>query len=574
MSSNCFRGFYVYKYILFSNFTHDLPQALNKACVSMYCGKMAEAMDSISCSICLDTQKDPVTIPCGHSYCMGCMKGYWDQDNQKDVYSCPLCKESFFPRPVLRKNTLLAELVEKLKERLEVASPVHYYAGSGDVECDFCTGRKLKAVMSCLGCLASYCETHLQPHHESPAFKKHKLIKASTQLQEKICSRHDKLLEVYCRTDQQFICYQCLLDEHKGHNTVSLAAERTEKQRQLENKRQKSQQRIQKREKEMQEVRQSMKSLKFSVQAAIEDTERIFTELMRSIERSCSKVKELIRAQEKMQVILAEELLEQLKQEVAELRRRDAELEQLSNTEDHIHFLQSFKSLSDPPGSEIITVNQSISFEGVKTLLSGLKKQLEDVFKKEMTKVPGLDQLTLDPNTVHNRLCLSEGNRKVTWSSSFQSYPDHPDRFTSNPQVLCSKGLSGACYWEVEWRGFGVYIAVSYKGISKKCREECLFGQNDQSWCLICSHSGCSFYHNDKKTAIRVPYSSRVGVYLDHKAGTLSFYNVSDTMILLHRVQTKFTQPLYPGLGFQHGIHFGFGPSVKILSLTQKGTLV
>ncbi|CDQ78721.1 unnamed protein product [Oncorhynchus mykiss] len=482
---------------------------------------MAEAMDSISCSICLDTQKDPVTIPCGHSYCMGCMKGYWDQDNQKGVYSCPLCKERFFPRPVLRKNTLLAELVEKLKERLE----------------------------------------------------KHKLIKASTQLQEKICSRHDKLLEVYCRTDQQFICYQCLLDEHKGHDTVSVAAERTEKQRQLENKRQKSQQRIQKREKEMQEVRQSMKSLKFSVQAAIEDTERIFTELMRSIERSCSEVKELIRAQEKIEVILAEELLEQLKQEVAELRRRDAELEQLSNTEDHIHFLQSFQSLSDPPGSEIITVNQSISFEGVKTLLSGLKKQLEDVFKKEMTKVPGLDQLTLDPNTVHNRLCLSEGNRKVTWSSRFESYPDHPDRFTSHPQVLCSKGLSGACYWEVEWRGFGVYIAVSYKGISRKCREECLFGQNDQSWCLICSHSGCSFYHNDKKTAIRVPYSSRVGVYLDHKAGTLSFYNVSDTMTLLHRVQTKFTQPLYPGLGFQHGIHFGFGPSVKILSLTQKGTL-
>ncbi|KAM9421374.1 tripartite motif-containing protein 16-like [Salvelinus alpinus] len=307
----------------------------------------------------------------------------------------------------------------------------------------------------------------------------------------------------------------------------------------------------------------------------MEDTERIFTELMRSIERSCSEVKELIRAQEKIEVILAEELMEQLKQEVAELRRREAEFEQLSNTEDNIHFLQCFQSLSVPPRSEtVITVNQCISFEGVKKLLSGLKKQLEDLFKKEMTKVPGLDQLTLDPNTVHNRLCLSEGNRKVTWSSRFQSYPDHPDRFTSHPQVLCSKGLSGACYWEVEWRGFGVYIAVSYKGISRKCREECLFGQNDQSWCLICSHLGCSFYHNDKKTAIRVPYSSRVGVYLDHKAGTLSFYNVSDTMILLHRVQTKFTKPLYPGLGFQHGIHFGFGPSVKILSLTQKGTLI
>eukprot|EP00063_Salmo_salar_P071921 XP_014046756.1 PREDICTED: tripartite motif-containing protein 29-like [Salmo salar] len=119
--------------------------------------------------------------------------------------------------------------------------------------------------MSCLACLASYCETHLQSHYESPALKRHKLVKATAQLQEKICSHHDKLLEVYCRTDQQCICYLCTMDEHKGHDTVSAAAERTEKQRQLGMSQQKVQQRFQEREKELKELQQAAESLKVSI---------------------------------------------------------------------------------------------------------------------------------------------------------------------------------------------------------------------------------------------------------------------------------------------------------------------
>ncbi|KAG9329948.1 hypothetical protein JZ751_028519 [Albula glossodonta] len=185
---------------------------------------------TIKCSVCLDLLKDPVTIPCGHSYCMGCIKGHWDQDDHTGVYSCPQCRQTVTPRPVLGRNTILADMVEKLKTGLQVAPPAHCYAGPGDVACDFCAGRKCKAVKSCLVCLASYCETHLQPHYESPAFKKHKLVQATGNLQEKICSDHGKLLEFYCHTDQQCICMQCVIDTHCGHATVSAAAERTEKQ--------------------------------------------------------------------------------------------------------------------------------------------------------------------------------------------------------------------------------------------------------------------------------------------------------------------------------------------------------
>ncbi|XP_071261502.1 tripartite motif-containing protein 16-like [Salvelinus alpinus] len=529
--------------------------------------------DQFCCSVCLDLLKEPVTIPCGHSYCRSCIEDCWDQDVLKGVYSCPQCRQTFTPRPTLMKNNILAEVVEKLKKTgLQAAPPpAHCYAGPGDVACDFCTGtRKQKALMSCLVCLASYCETHLQPHYESPAFKKHKLVKATAQLQEKICSHHDKLLEVYCRTDQQCICYQCVMDEHKGHDTVSAAAERTEKQRQLGMSQQKVQQRFQEREEELKELQQAVESLKRSAQAAVENSDQIFTELICSIERRRSEVKELIRAQEKAQVSQAEGLLEQLKQEIAELRKRSTELEQLSHTEDHIHFLQSYQSLSSISVSSdlpSIVVHPLQYFGDVSKTVSELREKLEDFLKGEWTKISTtvniVDvvlppepktreqllqyscQLTLDPNTANSHLSLSEGNRKVAYTSTVQPYPDHPDRFTNICQVLCREGLSGRCYWEVEWNGSLFHTAVSYKDIGRT-EEEVGFGKNDKSWSLECS-IGDYFSHNNVRTKVSGPQSSRVGVYLDHKAGTLSFYSVSDTMTLLHRVQTTFTQPLYPG---------------------------
>nr|AKP40999.1 tripartite motif-containing protein 16-like protein [Salmo salar] len=404
--------------------------------------------DQFCCSVCLDLLKEPVTIPCGHSYCRSCIDGCWDQDVLKGVYSCPQCRQTFSPRPTLSKNNMLAEVVEKLKKTgLQAAPPPALcYAGPRDVACDFCTGtRKQKALMSCLACLASYCETHLQPHYEFPALKKHKLVKATAQLQEKICSHHDKLLEVYCRTDQQCICLLCVMDEHKGHDTVSAAAERTEKQRQLGMSQQKVQQRFQEREKELKELQQAVESLKRSAQAAVEDSDQIFTELIRSIERRSSEVKELIRAQEKDQVSEAEGVLEQLKQEIAELRKRSTELEQLSHTEDHIHFLQSYQSLSSISVSSdlpSIVVRPLQYFGDVSKTVSELREKLEDFLKGEWTKISTTDscQLTLDPNTADTLLSLSEGNRKVTYTGQVQPYPDHPDRFTNYCQSLVVKG--------------------------------------------------------------------------------------------------------------------------------------
>uniref|UniRef100_A0A3P9C6W3 B30.2/SPRY domain-containing protein n=1 Tax=Maylandia zebra TaxID=106582 RepID=A0A3P9C6W3_9CICH len=168
-------------------------------------------------------------------------------------------------------------------------------------------------------------------------------------------------------------------------------------------------------------------------------------------------------------------------------------------------------------------------------------------------------QLTIDTNTVNTKLQLSDNNRKVTHVEEVQSYPDHPDRFDVYHQLLCTNGLTGRCYWEVEWRGC-VHISVSYRRIRRKGNsKDCVFGWNPQSWTLSCSDDGPqSLRHNNRTTFISSSSSSsvsnRVAVYVDCPAGTLSFYRVSsDTLIHLHTFNTTFTQTLYPGFWVDPG---------------------
>ncbi|XP_030015363.1 tripartite motif-containing protein 16-like protein isoform X3 [Sphaeramia orbicularis] len=454
--------------------------------------------ETFSCSICLDLLKDPVTIPCGHSYCMSCIQTHWDGEDGKNLHSCPQCRHTFIPRPVLVKNTMLAVLVEQLKK----------------------TGL-----------------------------------------------------------------------EHKGHDTVSSAAERTERQKELELSRQKIQQRIKDKQKDVKALQQEAENISRCADEAAEKNRKILTELIRLLEERRSDVERQIRSKEETEVSRVKELERKLEQEMTELRRKDAEMDKLAQTHDHNQFLLQYPSVStlrEDPDSSHVHVRPQSYFEDVTTAVSELREKLQLSLTEEWTNISlsisqtqvllepepqtragfllepepqtraGFlrysRQITLDPNTVNEHLSLSEENKRGTCMSQKQNYPDHPDRFSYWCQVLSRESLTGRCYWEVEWRGEDVGVAVAYKDMKRKGHsDECLFGHNVKSWVLYSNYNSPVFFHNKVSSSVPGPVSSRFGVYLDHTAGILSFYSVSETMTLIHRVQTTFTKPLYAGLGFCTG---------------------
>ncbi|XP_061904446.1 finTRIM family, member 82 isoform X2 [Entelurus aequoreus] len=545
---------------------------------------------------------------------MNCISGYWNEADYTGIYICPQCKITFTQRPVLRPNATLSMVAEKIKKSaLDVN--VHTlqgngYAGPGDVPCDFCSGKKLKAVKSCLNCLASYCEKHLKPHYESATFKRHKLVEQLGNLDRKICPQHQKPLELFCRTDQMCVCAICTVSEHKGHDIVSAEAERSDKQKLLGISTAEIRQKCQERVKELDELKTAVDSLKNSAQRAMLESQKMFEDMIRSIERMRSEVTKLIGINEKAAFNQSEALIERLEQEIDELKKKESGLKELYGTDDHIHFLQNFNYLCTPTDDGFIpkvTVNPDFSFMAVRKAVSEIKDRLEEFGREELLKISKtvnevpvyttesrtLDrrsrgrednmvtvdtpaspvpktradfvkyfcQLKLDPISAYKELYISEHSRKVIRTRDLQPYGDHPERFDSFAQVLCREALSGGrFYWEIEWSG-EFSIGVAYRSISRKGKGSlCLLGYNDRSWSLLCSDSGYSAWHNRVDKAVSGPHSPRIGVYLDHTAGVLAFYSIgSGAMTLLHRFDTTFTEPLYPG--------FGVGTSVKICNV-------
>ncbi|XP_030638872.1 tripartite motif-containing protein 16 [Chanos chanos] len=557
---------------------------------------MDDYQDTYTCPLCVDGIRDPVTIPCGDTFCLECIKIYWDQSDHTGIYSCPQCRATFTPRPVLRRNT---PNVGSLEPRtLPELTPFPYLRR--DVLCDFCTGRRNRAVKSCLMCLAYYCETHIKPHYESATFKRHKLVDETGHLDRKICPQHEKGLELFCRSDQMCICVLCTVREHRSHNIVSSEEERTEKQKVLVVTQSEIQHIIQERMKELQELRHNVDVLKGNAHRAQADSDKIFTEMQQAVERWHAEISQLIQANLQSAMAQAQGYVERLEQEIMELQRRDAELRQILDTEDNIHFLQNFPTLSVAPEPMVpkVLINPEFSFGEVTKTVTDMKEHLDDICKKELGNISKrvndtpvyvliprtgrlkgsmrVDfqepksradflryacRLTFDPNTAFKELVLSDGNRRVTRKRTVQYYADNPERFDGFCQILCVEPLDGfRHYWEAEWTG-EFSIGVAYRSISRKGKNSnSLLGYNDKSWSLLCSDSGHSAWHNKMdKDLPGVVRATRIGVYLDYAGNSVSFYAVSETMELVHKFQAKFSEPLYAG--------FGVGSSVTLCTV-------
>uniref|UniRef100_A0A8C4TRC8 E3 ubiquitin/ISG15 ligase TRIM25-like n=1 Tax=Erpetoichthys calabaricus TaxID=27687 RepID=A0A8C4TRC8_ERPCA len=353
----------------------------------MAAAKPSVSVDQYICSLCLEVLKEPVTIPCGHSYCKDCINDCWDQMDTQGGYSCPQCRKTFNVRPELNRNTILAELIENLEE--VTAGPSQSYAGIGDVPCDVCPDRKRKASKTCLTCMASYCDTHLQPHLVLPAFKRHKIDKVTEKLEEKLCAKHQKVLEIFCKTDKSCICLLCAATEHKSHDTVTPDVERAGRQSQVENRQAKIKTRIEEKESELEEMKEMVERIQSSAEKEVQNLKETFNSVLEFLERLRSKVTEVITDYKRREVRKADELMERLKKEIEELKTREAELDELSQTEDHIHFLQKFPFLYAPPEgghSSNSTLNRDFLPETLRKDLSYLKRSLEEIRGWEFVK--------------------------------------------------------------------------------------------------------------------------------------------------------------------------------------------
>ncbi|KAK0153082.1 Tripartite motif-containing protein 16 [Merluccius polli] len=407
----------------------------------------------------------------------------------------------------------------------------------GEVPCDVCTGTQLKAVKSCLVCLTSYCHTHLEQHETVTRMKKHRLVEPMDRLEDRMCKKHERLLELFCQTDQVCVCQFCTDGDHRSHPVVPLKEEYEVKTAQLGKIESEVQQMIQKRKQKIQEIKDTVGRSKADADREIADGEKVLTALISCVEKQRDDFNQTVKEKLKSTEKQAEGLIKELEQEIEDLTNRSSEVKQLTHTEDHLHFLQTFTSLKNPPHTRDWTTVEVCPPSYVGTLRRALD-QLEETLSMEMKKVPDLRSslkkyacgLTLDPNTAHRHLSLSEDHRKVMGVGKDQSHPDHPDRFDSWVQVLCREGLTGRCYWEVERRG-PVYIGVTYRGITRRGGGgDSRLGGNNKSWSLYCyDDSGYSVCYNGSRTDISLlpSDSTRVGVCVDRPAGSLSFYRVS-----------------------------------------------
>uniref|UniRef100_UPI0009B358B5 E3 ubiquitin/ISG15 ligase TRIM25-like n=1 Tax=Monopterus albus TaxID=43700 RepID=UPI0009B358B5 len=374
----------------------------------MSAAKRRRSEDQFLCSICLDVFTDPVSTSCGHNYCKTCITHHWDVNVP---YMCPMCKKVFKKRPKLNINTFISEMVadfrREAQQKASSSSSEQQAAKPGEVPCDVCTGTKVKALKSCLVCLTSYCETHLEPHLTAPRLKKHQLFKPVENLEGRMCRQHDKPLELFCKTDQMYICVHCPVLEHRTHEFVPLKEEYERKKAELGKTEAEIQQMIQKRREKIEELKQSVRISKEGADREIAAGVQVFTALKESVGRGLIQLIKEIDEQQETTEQQAEGFITELEQEISELRKRSTEVEQLSHSEDHLHLLQSFSSLKAAAPTKDWTEVRVCppSYEGtvvsaVAQVEETLSKQMKKLFEAELKRVQQFAvDVTLDPDT-------------------------------------------------------------------------------------------------------------------------------------------------------------------------------
>ncbi|XP_066579327.1 E3 ubiquitin-protein ligase TRIM39 [Amia ocellicauda] len=508
--------------------------------------------DQFQCSICLDVFTDPVSTPCGHNFCQVCISKYWAACTQ---FQCPLCKQSFERRPNLHINTILKEITERFKGLLP-SPPAVSWAGDTvpEVPCDLCPGEASKAVKSCLVCLASYCGPHLQPHQQRADLRRHTLSQPVRNILRRKCAKHHRLLDLYCRTDRTCVCAMCSETDHRKHNTVPLEREWLLKKANLGKTIADMQQMIQEKQAKAEEISRSVELSRLSAQTALNDSLQLFSLMVRSMERSQAKLIKLIEEKQKAVERRAAGFLDELEQEIGELRRRHAELAQLLHTEDHVQFVQNFPSqFLTPQGKDWsdVTVHSDLCLGAVQRVVSELEERVHTevtkLAKADLKKVQRYEvNVTLDPRTAHPYLTLSEDYKQVALGPKRQTFSNHPERFDCAGCILGRESFtSGRHYWEVTvWSKTDWDLGVVRDSINRKGKIRASPGNG--FWFMSLRNRNRYTFRTDPPTPLDLAEKPRkVGVYVDYEEGQVSFYNV-EAGAHIYTFTDTFTEKLLP----------------------------
>ncbi|TNN79999.1 E3 ubiquitin-protein ligase TRIM39 [Liparis tanakae] len=514
--------------------------------------------DQFLCSVCLDVFTDPVTTPCGHTFCKKCINDYWNTNNQN---MCPLCKTVFTSRPELLVNTLFSEMVSQFRQWTQQkarSSSSEQQESTGEVPCDVCTGTKLKALKSCLVCVVSYCETHLEPHLTVSRLKRHQLMDPVENLEDRMCLKHDKPLELFCRTDQTCVCMLCTVLDHKMHNVVPLKQEFEGKKVELQKTEAETQEMIQKRRLKIQEVQHNVKLSEEDADREKAEGVQVFTGLKESVERKLNKLITTIEEKQRTTKKQAEDAIREMEQEISDLMKRSTEVGKLSLSEDHLHLLQGVQSLnihhppptkdwsqvSVPPASHEGTVRRALS--QLEETLSNKMKTLVEVKLKRVQQF-AVD-LTLDPETAHHNLILS-GDRKQVRLAQVQQpgLPDNPQRFSHGPCVLGTQKFSSEkLYYEVqvkqktEW-----FLGVARESANRKGK--ITLGPENGYWTIWLRNGNEYKAIDDDPSVLSLKTRpQKVGVFVDYEEGLVSFYDVEAAVLIYSFTGCSFKEKLLP----------------------------
>ncbi|XP_030614268.1 probable G-protein coupled receptor 156 [Archocentrus centrarchus] len=404
--------------------------------------------EQLLCPICLDLFNQPVSTPCGHNFCKECLQRYWQSSN---IPQCPMCKHKLYMRPDLKVNTFISEVASQFKELVEnknenESSTTDQSEGhKAEVSCDVCIGKRVRALKSCLDCLASFCETHLEPHYVLGTFKKHHLIKPMMNMQDRVCKKHEKLLDSFCNTDQLYVCQICIKKDHTAHHTVLIEDESRDRRAQIGGTKKEAGEMIHRRLQKICDINKLIQLSRRNTERESEESLQVFNKLLQIVQRGQAEVAEVIGVKQKQVESMASRLILELEQEIDQLRHWSDELEQLSFTDDDLYLLQCFPAFSAMPATKewSNTCVDSAEYVGiVRRAVRRVMCQLEEIAKAEVKMLCETEfqrahqyavDVHLDPDTAHPKLVLSENKKQVYHGDVSLSLPDNPERRPLSP---------------------------------------------------------------------------------------------------------------------------------------------